>query len=115
MSLLTYPKFQAPDVNGVNLAGGLVYFYEAGTTTPKDTYSDQALSVPNTNPVELNARGEADIYLDGIYKIVLKTSDGTTIWTKDDAYGDDGQLRADLASTTAGKGASLGSWSGGTP
>lgn len=83
MSRLTYPKFQSPALDGANLSGGKVYFYESGTTTPKDTYSDSDLSTPNTNPVILNARGEADIYLNGEYKIVLKDSTDTTIWTED--------------------------------
>jgi hypothetical protein len=87
MTTLTYPKFQAPDVNGVNLSGGKVYFYINGTTTAKDTYTDSTLGTPNANPVILNSRGEADIFLDGKYKIVLKTSDDTTIWTVDNYTG----------------------------
>lgn len=84
MALLTYPKFQTSDINGVNLAGGLVYFYETGTTTPKTTYSDSALSSANANPVVLNARGEADIYLSlTAYKIVLHDADDVEIWTED--------------------------------
>ena len=83
MTAFTYPKFQSPDINGVNLAGGKVYFYEAGTSTPKDTYSDAALTSANTNPVVLDNRGEADIYLDGEYKIILKTAADVEIWTED--------------------------------
>jgi hypothetical protein len=83
MSLLTYPKFSAQDAIGVNLSGGLVYFYEAGTSTPKDTYSDSSFTVANTNPVVLNSRGEADIYLNGTYKIVLKDASDAEIWTQD--------------------------------
>lgn len=98
MSLLTYPKFQAPDINGVNMAGGLVYTYITGTSTPKDTYSDEAKTVPNSNPVVLNARGEADIYLDGEYKIVLKTSADVEVWTVDSFTGN--ALTEDLASIT---------------
>lgn len=105
MALLTYPKFQAPDINGVNMDGGLVYFYATGTTTPKDTYSDEAKTVPNTNPVVLDARGEADIYLDGEYKIILKTAADVEVWTIDSFSGN--TLIEDLASTAAGKGASL--------
>lgn len=87
MTTLTYPKFQAPDINGVNLSGGKVYFYIGGTTTDKDTYTDSTLGTPNDNPVILDSRGEADIFLDGKYKIVLKTSDDTTIWTVDNYTG----------------------------
>lgn len=84
MALLTYPKFQTSDINGVNLVGGFVYFYEPGTTTPKTTYSDSALSSANANPVVLNSRGEADIYLSlTAYKIVLHDADDVEIWTED--------------------------------
>lgn len=97
MPLLTYPKFQAPDINGVNMDGGKVYFYETGTTTPKNTWSDEAKTVLNTNPVILNARGEADIYLTGEYKIILKTSEDVEVWTADSFTGN--TLAEDLAST----------------
>ncbi len=83
MPIFTYPKFQAPDINGVNLSGGKVYFYLTGTTTDKDTYSDEALTTINANPVILDSRGEADIYLSGEYKVVLKTAADVTIWTLD--------------------------------
>ena len=87
MSLLTYPKFQVPELDGTNLSGGKVYFYIAGTTTFKDTYSDSALTTANTNPVILDARGEWDIYLNGVYKIILKDADDVEIWTKDNSVG----------------------------
>jgi hypothetical protein len=81
MALLTYPKFQVPNLSGTNLSGGKVYFYIVGTSTPKDTYSDAAFTVPNDNPVILDSRGEADIYVDGAYKIILKDADDVEIWT----------------------------------
>lgn len=59
---------------GAPLAGGKVYFFEPGTSTPKDTYSDSDLSVPNANPVVLDAAGRATIYLSGDYKYRLDTS-----------------------------------------
>ena len=76
------------DSNGDPLAGGLVYTYVAGTTTPLATYSDQEIT-PNANPVVLNANGEADIILAAAstYKIVLKDSAGSTQWTVDNVAG----------------------------
>lgn len=85
--LLNIPKFQAFDANGDPLAGGLVYTYAQGTTTPKATYSDKNCTTPNANPVVLDSRGEATIYLDGYYKILLKTAAGVTIWTMDNIVG----------------------------
>ena len=76
------------DSNGDPLAGGLVYTYIAGTTTPLATYSDQEIT-PNANPVILDANGEADIILAAVstYKIVLKNSAGVTQWTVDNVAG----------------------------
>lgn len=85
--LLSNPKFQAFDSNGDPLSGGLLYAYEAGTSTSKDTYSDYNFATANANPVVLDSRGEAMVYLKGNYKLVLKTSAGTTIWTMDNITG----------------------------
>jgi len=88
---LELPKFQAFDANGDPLSGGLVYTYAAGTTTEKTTYSDYDGQTANDNPVVLDSRGEAVIYLKGSYKIVLKTSADSTIWTMDNVVGGVGE------------------------
>ena len=80
---LSGPRFYAWDANGAPLAGGEVYAYEAGTSTPKDTYTDSEKSATNANPVPLDASGSAAIALDGSYKIVVKDSAGVTIFTQD--------------------------------
>jgi len=70
--------------DGVGLSGGLVYFYEPGTTTPKDTYTTSGLDTANANPVVLDADGRAAIWLaNEDYKVVLKDSAGNTIYTVD--------------------------------
>lgn len=76
---------QFEDANGDPLAGGLLYTYEAGTSTPLATYSDEGLTVPNANPTVLDAGGMATIYVgDGVaYKLVLRTSLGVLVWTRD--------------------------------
>jgi len=84
---LELPKFQAFDANGDPLSGGLVYTYEAGTSTLKTTYSDYDASTANANPIVLDSRGEAVIYVRGSYKIVLKDSAGVTLWTMDNVQG----------------------------
>jgi len=73
------------DNNGNPLVGGLVYTYLAGTTTPAATYTDSTGVTSNTNPVVLNARGEAAIWLpvNISYKFVVTDSTGTTIRTVD--------------------------------
>ena len=79
------PKAQFLDANGAPLAGGKVYTYQAGTTTPLATYTTAGGTTPNANPVILDARGEADIwYAPGVsYKVVLRTSADALIWTVD--------------------------------
>lgn len=67
------------------VAGGFLQFYEIGTTTPKGTWSDQALTIPNTNPVPLDSSGRANvnIWLSGSYSVRLINSLGAVIWTRD--------------------------------
>ncbi len=83
------PKFQAFDTNGFPLAGGKLYSYAAGTSTPLPTYTTRAGDVPNTNPVILDANGEADIWTTPgvLYKFVLTDSGDTTRWTEDNVPG----------------------------
>lgn len=90
MTVLTpFPKFRAFDSNGNPLAGGLLYTYEAGTTTNKATYTDAGGGTSNANPVVLDSSGEAHVWLatDGAYKFVLKNSAGVTQWTVDNITG----------------------------
>lgn len=72
------------DSSGIPLAGGLLYTYAAGTSTPLATYSDSGLVTPNANPIVLDSGGWATIYLSATsYKYLLKTSAGVTVWTQD--------------------------------
>lgn len=107
-SPLPNAKVQFTDSNGLPLIGGKVYTYAAGTSTPKATYTTSAESVANTNPITLDSRGEADIWLSsGGYKIVLASAAGVTIWTVDNVESS-GDLQADiLALLSASSGASL--------
>lgn len=83
------PVFKAFDNNGSPLANGLLYSYIAGTTTPQATYTDSTGNTPNTNPVVLNARGEANVWLNPAqgYKLVLTDSLGNQIWSVDGIIG----------------------------
>lgn len=85
MAVLTPPpKMQFFDINGDPLVGGKVYTYEAGTTTPRVTYSDNTGASANPNPVILNARGEASIWLGAeVYKFKLTDSNDVELWTVD--------------------------------
>ena len=83
--------WQFLDNSGAVLTGGLLYTYTAGTTTPVTSYQDSAGSVANSNPVVLDAAGRvsAQVWLTAgaAYKLVLKTSTGTTLWTMDNLRG----------------------------
>lgn len=71
------------DNSGFPLAGGKVYTYDAGTTTPRTTWTDAAQTTPNANPVILDSAGRATIFWSGTYKVVLKTSADVTVSTVD--------------------------------
>ena len=68
---------------GQPLIGGQVYTYFAGTSTNQDSYSDAALTVPNTNPVILDDTGSADIFLKGAYRIRVFDKSGRFIEEQD--------------------------------
>jgi hypothetical protein len=79
------------DNNGIPLSGGLLYTYQAGSSTPLATYTDINATVANANPIVLNSSGRLDneIWLTYgyFYKFVLKTSAATTLGTYDNLYG----------------------------
>lgn len=62
------------DDNGDPLSGGKLYTYAAGTSTPKETYTDAGGATPSANPVILDSAGRATLFLNGAYKFTLKTS-----------------------------------------
>ncbi len=82
--LMTPPYVEFMDANGDPLAGGKVYAYEAGTLTPKNTFTDSTEATPNTNPVILDSAGRASIWINGSYDFVIKTSADVTIRTAED-------------------------------
>ena len=66
--------------------GGNLYFFDEGTTNPRDTWSDPALDGPslNPNPVPLDASGRSTvaIWLDGDYTVELRDSLGDLVWSR---------------------------------
>ena len=78
------PRLQFFTNAGVPMAGGFLYTYAAGTTTPLTTYTDSSGTIANTNPVILDSRGEASIWLGGVgYKFKLATPANVDVWTQD--------------------------------
>lgn len=83
-------RFQTPDeqfvdAEGVPYSGGKLYFYASGTSSPLDTYSDDDLTIPNTNPVILDERGAAgNIFLQPLeYKVVFLDANDVEIFSAD--------------------------------
>lgn len=88
MANLTPYKAQFFSDTGAPLVGGKLYTYAAGTSTPLATYTSQAGTSANTNPIILNSRGEADIWLSALsYKFALTTDAGAPVWTIDNVEG----------------------------
>lgn len=68
---------------GLPVSGAKIYTYAAGTTTNKTTWTDRAKTTPAANPIITGSDGKAQIYADGIYKFIIKTSTDTTLYTYD--------------------------------
>lgn len=73
---LISPKdiYSAIDDNGDPLVGGQLFTYISGSSTPADTWTDATGSQENTNPVILDSRGEASVWLSDelVYKFILR-------------------------------------------
>ncbi len=80
LNILPNAKSMFFDGNGNPLALGLVYMYVPTTTTFKDTWQDVGASALNTNPIQLDANGQAIIFGNGEYRQVVKDSLGNLIW-----------------------------------
>ena len=75
------------DDSGTPLAGGKIYTYLAGTTTPATSYTARDGLTPNSNPIILDAGGRPpnEIWLTGgtLYKYIIKTSADSLIGAYD--------------------------------
>lgn len=92
LSPLLIQHFDGND--GEPLVGGKLFTYAAGTTTKLATYTDSSGGTPNTNPVILDSRGEANVWMQAglAYKFVLSPATDTDpptdpIWTEDNILG----------------------------
>jgi microcystin-dependent protein len=105
--------FQFFTTTGLPLAGGKIYTYQAGSSTPLATYTDNTGTVANANPIVLGSDGRPanEIWLTyGYnYKFILKTADETTIQTYDNLYGIIGVQPTTGATIPAGL---ISMWSG---
>jgi hypothetical protein len=83
-TLTPSPKMQFFTAAGIPLVGGKLFTYASGTTTPLATYTDSLGNAANTNPIILDSRGEANVWLGpSRYTFVLRNPDDSLIWTVD--------------------------------
>jgi hypothetical protein len=77
--------------DGTVLAGGKLYTYAAGTSTPKATYTTAAGNIAHTNPIILDSAGRVPSgqiwLLASSYKFAIYTSTNVLIATYDNIYG----------------------------
>jgi len=91
LSLFAGAGAQFFDNNGIPLAGGLLYTYVAGTTTPTGTYTDYTGTILNPNPIVLDSSGRVpnEIWLTvgSTYKFVLQSASYVQIGSYDQISG----------------------------
>jgi len=66
-------------------AGYTAYFYEAGTTTPKNVWTEKEKTNPYTS-ASMGTDGTLQLYGDGYLKIVIKNADSVTVHSWDDIH-----------------------------
>ena len=69
--------WQVENSSGTPVSGAKIYFYIPGTTTPRTTYTDSALTVPAANPVVADSAGWFGTYTNGslAYDVLVKSAD----------------------------------------
>lgn len=103
MSLFYLPRAYGFDTNGRLMSGARLNFYEAGTSTRKNTFSDAALTTANSNPVIADSSGVfGPIFLgSGAYNVSLTNSSGVVMWTQDNITADAGSFSYNQGDTGA--------------
>jgi hypothetical protein len=91
-NLFVMPKGKALNNSVLLVSEARLYFYETGTSNPKDCYADVFLNTPYANPVVSDAYGNfPPIWLDTrstLYRVRLTDSQNFEHWTVDDVGGD---------------------------
>ncbi len=109
ISVLAGAGWQFLDNNANPLSGGLIYTYDAGTTTPRTTYTSSTGLTANSNPIVLDSAGRTpqEVWLtSGVrYKFAIYTSANVLIGTYDNVYGVADADSAQILFVPAGTGA----------
>ena len=76
--------------NGIPNAGGLIYTYQAGSSTLLTTYTTVNGTIANTNPIVLDAYGRtpSEVWMQAgySYKFIIQTASAVTLQTLDNLY-----------------------------
>lgn len=90
--IVTNPVFQALDANGSPVPLAALCAYAAGSNSPKDLYTDATGGVAAQRPLIMNGGGQAKVFGQGNYKLVLSQNGtgcpntGAIIWSVDSIY-----------------------------
>ena len=83
--------FQFFTTTGLPLAGGQIFTYQAGSSTPLATYTSSSGAIANPNPIVLGTDGRPpqEIWLNSgyNYKFVLEDANNNVIAVYDNIYG----------------------------
>jgi hypothetical protein len=120
MGLHVDPRSSAFGQNVRPSDGALLYIYDAGTTTPKATYSDSDETIPQAHPVVADGSGRFPaVYVGpGNYKMILRDKNGVLQYEEDNLTGGLGanaiKWQGDFDSSTNGgdypSGGNQGDW-----
>ncbi len=78
-----------------NFAGAKLFFFDFGTSTPKTTFSDSALTSANTDPVLADADGLfPDIFTDTDSTVTLKTAADVVVYGPIDFFAPESGISA---------------------
>lgn len=90
VSLMPQPRIQWFLPNGSPNAGGCLFFFLTGTSTPAPTFVDVNGVILNSNPVILDSSGYSTVYLENIeYRVTevsaggVNCASGSQIWSQD--------------------------------
>jgi len=74
------------NTDGTSLASGKVYTYDAGTLNYRAVYSDVGGTIPLSQPFQLDANGMKQVYADGSYKFIIRTSAEADVYEFDNLF-----------------------------
>lgn len=109
MAIYTTPIDRQADFNFKAGAGYKLYFYDAGTTNARDTYTDNTYTTPLANPVVADGSGYFSvIWTSGNYKVRLTDASDVLIWEVDNYSTDSGSaVFAESIQSAAGSAADV--------